>query len=262
MSRQQQRPDGPSEPLVNHIPAPEVAEAVKPVLVVPLGRGQCGKSVFLRHGIDRARNAGREIIVADGDRSNQTLSAYYDDAVRAESAEDADIHVWITGLLEKAATDRVSVALDMAGGDRVLESYSKELPIVEFCNDAGILPVCVYFVAPNADSLAPIGALEASGAFRTSQTVVVLNEGLVPVSDDIGRAFASVKRHPTLRAVLERGGEIVVMPRLGCMPEVDRRRAHFYDDGGKLGPVDSFRVKHWRKAMDEAFAPVRHWLPW
>lgn len=232
-----------------------------PALVVAQGRGQSGKSVWTRWVIDRARDAGRPVIAADGDRSNATLSSYYKDASRPSSADDPDVHAWITELVERMAVDRVSVALDLGGGDRMMEQYARAFPIAEFCEEAGVRLVCAYFVAPNVDSLAPIAILEDSGAFRPTNTILVLNEGLVPMGQSPVAAFSAVKEHQAFRGVLDHA-ELVAMPRLGCMPELERRRANFFDPNpASLGPMNAFMVKHWCKEMDAAFAPALSWLP-
>lgn len=239
----------------------ETASPYVPVLFVAYGRGQSGKSSLTRLLIDRARNAGREVIAADGDRSNATLTSYYRDASRPQSADDPDMHEWITGLVERMATDRISVALDFGGGDRAMQVYSAEFPLLAFCREHGIRLVIAYFVAPNIDSLAPINTLEKSGTFRDADTIVVLNQGLVPVGKTPEVAFRPVEEHEAYRSVLEHA-KLIVMPKLGCMSEMERRRAGFFDaDFTKLGPMNAFMVKDWRGKMEKALEPVADWLP-
>jgi hypothetical protein len=240
---------------------PDVAAQQAPVLFIAYGRGQSGKSSFTRLLIDRARNAGREVIAADGDRSNATLTSYYRDASRPQSADDPDMHEWITGLVERMANDRVSVALDCGGGDRVMQNYSAEFPLLGFCREHGIRLVIAYFVAPNVDSLAPINTLEKSGIFRDADTIVVLNQGLVPVGKTPESAFQSVQEHEAFRSVLEHA-KLIVMPKLGCMSEMERRRTGFFEaDFTKLGPMNAFMVKDWRARIEKVLEPVADWLP-
>ena len=52
-----------------------------PVLAVGLGRRLGGKSTGLRELVDRARNQGREVIVADGDARSKTLASMIADAM-------------------------------------------------------------------------------------------------------------------------------------------------------------------------------------
>jgi len=232
-----------------------------PVLMVGLGRGQTGKSVFARWAIDRARNADRPVVAADGDKSNATLTSYYKDASRPRSADDSDVHAWITDLLEKIASDQVSVALDLGGGDRTLEEYAREFPIVEFCEAHSIRLLIAYFIAPNVDSLAPIATLENSGVFKPTNTIAVLNEGLVPYGMAPDRAFESVRGHPVFLKVLDHA-QLVIMPKLSCMPTLEQNRASFFDSFAQsVGPMNAFMTRHWVKQMEAAFAPVQGWLP-
>jgi hypothetical protein len=48
-----------------------------PVLAVRHGRGRTGGSTFLDLLIQRARRAGRSVIIGDGDRGNATLANLY-----------------------------------------------------------------------------------------------------------------------------------------------------------------------------------------
>jgi hypothetical protein len=237
-------------------------ELTSPCLLFGLGRGQTGKSSFARWAIDRAGQAGREVVPADGDRSNATLSSYYPAASHPSSAHDADVRSWITGLVERIATERTaSVVLDLGGGDRTMEDYAREFPLVDFCQEHAIRLVVAYFVAPNADSLAPILTIEESGVFRGASTILVLNEGLVPLGMASDAAFAPVREHAGFRKVLDHA-RLVVMPKLACMTELERRRVSFFcPEPGKLGPMNAFLVNHWLKRMEEAFQPVRQWLP-
>ena len=51
-------------------------EASAPKLILPVGRGSRGKTFLARWLIDRAQMQGREIVVADADRTNPSLAGY------------------------------------------------------------------------------------------------------------------------------------------------------------------------------------------
>ena len=71
-------------------PSPDVE--IRPKLILLLGRGSRGKTLLARWMIDRAANAGRTIVAADGDRTNRTLARYFVHAVSPASA--AHSHAW------------------------------------------------------------------------------------------------------------------------------------------------------------------------
>src|SRR5215831_6584479 len=81
--------------------APAAGALENPRALFAPGRGGRGKTVAYRWMIDRALNQGREIIVADADRTNQTLAAFFGELVLSPpSAADDDTQPWLDGLLE------------------------------------------------------------------------------------------------------------------------------------------------------------------
>lgn len=250
------------------------------VLAVALGRGRVGKSTALRWVIGRARNAGREIVVADYDRRNPTLAAFYPEARQPASAETEDVKEGLTGLLNDMVERQASVALDLGGGDDLLNEYGRDLPLVEFCQDTGIAPLALLCLGPDLADLQHAAAIEASGAFAPERTIIVLNEGLVPVGRLADRAFAPVMEAKEFRSLVERGAQPVLMPRLPCIAEIDRRRLDFWAaaegakgaDGTPIGPVQRSQTKAWLYGrrrpdgtvdggMEQVFAPWAGWLP-
>src|ERR1700761_6968712 len=49
----------------------------RPVMGIRLGRGRTGGSTFVDMLIQRARAGGRDVVIADGDLRNSTLSTLY-----------------------------------------------------------------------------------------------------------------------------------------------------------------------------------------
>src|SRR4051812_14175265 len=88
-----------------------------PVLAVGLGRGGGGKSSGLAELVWRARNQGREVVVADGDARSHTLSGLFPDAIQPKSEELPDTKDFLTALLNRIVKQRCSAVLDLGGGD-------------------------------------------------------------------------------------------------------------------------------------------------
>lgn len=65
------------------------------VLAVGLGRGFGGKSTGLAELVWRARNAGREVIVADGDPRSRTLAGMFEGAMHPPTEELPDVKAWL-----------------------------------------------------------------------------------------------------------------------------------------------------------------------
>ena len=103
-----------------------------PVLAIRLGRGRTGGTTFLDFLVQRARQKGKTIRVADGDRGHATLSELYPPdepggALRPEGAEIGDVAEWVTEVVSQMAADHASMVLDMGAGDTVLEEHSKQM---------------------------------------------------------------------------------------------------------------------------------------
>ncbi len=248
--------------------------AVAPKLLVAMGRGKTGKSTMIRWAAERAFTHGRPPVIADADRTNATLAAFFDGVTRPESPDADDVKNWLNGVLEsqieaKAGGKPFSVFLDLGGGDLVLKEHAAHLGLVAFCEAYGIEPVAVHFLGADLDDLAYLRDVEESGAFAPRKTLLVLNEGTLAPGKQPARAFEAVKSHAIFKAAIGRGAKAVMMPRLQCMGEVDSRRLLFSaaaagrvpEGQAPFGPINRQFVTMWLRAMDEAFSSVSDWLP-
>ena len=160
---------------------PTVLTKRAPVLAVRLGRGRTGGTTFLDWLIQRARNQGREVIIADGDRRNADLAGLYPgQAMQPPSDDTGDVKEWITSVLIRMAEMARSVALDLGGGDRVLAEYGRDLALVEFCQETGAQPLALCFMGPDTADLEHVLTIVRAGYFRPDRMILVLNENLVP----------------------------------------------------------------------------------
>jgi hypothetical protein len=241
-----------------------------PVVVVAQGRGGSGKSTGLRYYGERAIAAGRGVLICDCDRNNQTLTAFFGDAVeRPQYPDDDSAMAFLNHCMDTAAGESQSIVLDMGGGDLVFPRYARSLQLVSLLEDNGVRPVAMHFVGPALDDLAVLQDLEVSGAFCPAATVIVFNEGLVRDTRLPEVAFKAAREHEAVKAAEARGAKVVRMPKLACMHEIDQRRLLFAEaEKGKvkagqspLGLTVRQMIAMWRRGMEAAFAPVSEWLP-
>lgn len=240
-----------------------------PRLVVPLGRGSRGKTSFIRWAAERAILAGRVPVIADADRTNATLAAFFDGVTRPPSPDPDEVKEWLNDLFVSQVKGKHSAFLDLGGGDQILKEYARSLDLVSFCERFGIEPIAVHFLSPDIDDLAYLRDVEHGGLFAPKRTLLVLNEGVIPSGRSTRTAFEPIKTHQIFRDAVARDARIVVMPRLGCMHEVDRRRLMFSAAAaGRVKPdQDEFdvirqqMVTTWLREMDAKFAEVAEWLP-
>jgi hypothetical protein len=246
------------------------ATVAQPLCVVPLGRGTRGKTWWVRWALDRALAKGREVVIADADRTNATLSAFFAGVVSPPSADEADMRDWFAAFVERQITDRFNAVIDLGGGDLILKQLAREIGLTGFLERYAIRPVAVHLIGPDRDDLAYLRDLEQDGLFAPTATILVLNEALVPRNRSEKAAFQStILDHPAFLAALDRGAKVVWMPRLAAAHEVDSRRLTFTaaeDNQVKsgqpsIGPWNRQLIHNWLRDMEGNFAPVAHWLP-
>lgn len=238
-----------------------LAPADQPKLLVMHGRGGSGKSTLVRVIVERATEAGREVAVADADRTNATLGSFLKNVTRPELPDDKTVSDWLDDLMNQQAETRMSVALDMGGGDQVFKRFASSLELADLLAGEGIMPVAVHCLGPDVDSLAYLNDIEASRAFCPPSTILVLNEGLIRDSRPREAAFAEVREHSIYRSAQKRGVREIWFPALTCMQEVNTKRLSFSAAERQLGLTNRQRVAIWRRAVEHALEPIADWLP-
>ena len=235
-----------------------------PVLAVRLGRGRTGGTTFLDWLIQRARNQGREVIVADGDRRNADLAALYPgQAMQPPSDDTGDVKEWITSVLIRMAETEQSVALDLGGGDRVLAEYGRDLALVEFCQESGAQPLALCFMGPDAADLEHVLTIVRAGYFRPPRMILVLNENLVPSHKSPAAAFEPIVTRTEFAELVSTGAQPVYLPALPCMDRLRELGLGFYSIDKRLDPVRAFMVRRWMARLESevAKAGASEWLP-
>ena len=86
--------------------------------------------------LERAQEAGREPAVADADRTNATLAAFFKGVIRPDHPDDQTVHEWLDDLVNQQAENRKTVILDMGGGDQVFKRFARELELAKLMESA------------------------------------------------------------------------------------------------------------------------------
>jgi hypothetical protein len=259
---------------VDELERPENATAVPediasaPKLILALGRGKTGKSTFVRYAAERALERGGEPVIADADRTNATLAAFFENVVRPPSAEDEDVRNWLNDFVDQQIERRFTAFLDLGGGDLVLKTWARDLELAPFLEGYGVMPVALHFLGCDLDDLSYLRDIEEVARFRPKHLALVLNEGTVPPGRVARNAFEPIIQHHVFRSAIERGARVVRMPRLACMHEIERRRLSFADAQAgtvksgqeKIGPVARQQVSIWRRDMEQSFATIASWI--
>ena len=138
------------------------------------------KTFLARWVIDRAQMKGREIVVADADRTNPTLAANLKGVLTPPSADDREMQEWFKALCEQQIAQRFNLLIDLGGGDLLLKQLARRIGLVPFLEANGIDMVAVHLIGPERDDLAYLRDLETDGLVAPEATILALNESLVP----------------------------------------------------------------------------------
>jgi hypothetical protein len=258
------------------------AVRAKPCLFIRAGRGRTGGSTGLDLAIQRARFQGRRVKPLDGDRRSKTLSTLYpakngsgdpiqDGATAPASDELPDIKKWLSGEFDAIVEDGVSRALDLSGGDRVMQEFVRDLALNEFCRDYGITPTVALFLGPDIEDFRHATEILRTGEFPSERTILVLNEGVIRHGQTTEGAFDPILEMPEFDALGDVGVRTLFMRRLTCMAVLRERGLGFYDaisgkpdsKGVKASPTLSHMTKTWLATFEREIkeAKLADWLP-
>jgi len=254
--------------------APRVADLVdltgKPKVWLTIGRGKTGKTMLIRFAVEETMSEGRQVLLADVDRTNATLASYFEGVQRPPEGDESTVATWLEKLLTFTMQQKVSAYIDLGGGDTTLRRLVAEVhDLVSMLETAGVAVVAAYLLGPQTDDLSPLATLERAG-FQPAATALVLNEGLIEAALPREEAFARVLRHSAFRDAVGRGAVALWMPRLLPVAEIEARRVLFGNaatgvmrEGRRqtpLGPFDQGRTRVWLDTMRAEFTPVRSWI--
>ena len=237
-----------------------------------IGQGRAGKTTFARWVGSRAEEAGRELSLAALDPTNRSLALFLNGVQQPDTPDPTKTALWLRSAMTELAEARCAGIFDMGGGDTSLLKALGLFPrLLDEAEAGGIAPVAAYFVGPRIDDLSALVTFEEKG-FQPRATVIVLNDGLVDLSEEPEDAFGAVKRHSSVKAAVARGAVVIHMPRLltaDLAREIERKRLSFANARDGIAPegvspirgTDRYLVGRWLEQMEEVFAPIASWLP-
>lgn len=265
----------------SHVP-PEVATESGTKLVIRYGRGRTGGSTGLDLMVQRARYQGRRVKPLDGDLRSRTLSTLYpsldekgrrieDGATSPPTDELPDIKAWLSAEFDEMVGQGVSRVLDLSGGDRVIQEYTRDLELIPFCRDFGIEPTVCLFLGPELEDFRHVMQLLKSGDLKCDRTMLILNEGVIRHGQTTTGAFDPIIAQPDFDAILQDGVRMVFMRRLTCLSVLRERGVGFYEaahqrtdrSGTPISPTLSHMTKTWLATFEQDHESARTaaWLP-
>ena len=248
----------------------------RPVCAVRLGRGRLGGSTGMDLFIQRARFHGRRVKPLDGDLRSRTLGTLYpayaadgspipDGASMPRSEDMKDYVAWLKPEFDRMVEDGVSVALDLGGGERVMQEFVQDFPLSDYCDDFGVDLLPIFFLGPDIEDLNHVVQVMRTGALRSSHMLLVLNEGVIRAGQTPDGVFDPIVHHPDFQALLEDGVESVLLRKLHCLDVLRERRFGFYDaaygrpdpSGKQASPTLQFTTKLWLTGFESQLSGLR-----
>jgi len=210
------------------------------VLAMRYGRGRLGGSGVILTAIQRARFHGRRIKPMEGDLKSRTLAGYYpshapdgrpilDGATTPRSENLGDFKSWIGDTMDDMAEDRISRALDISGGDRVMQELLADLSLSAFCGERGFKFLALCMLGSDMEDFNHIRAAVDAGVLHPMHMILIMNEGAIRSGQNPDGAFDAIVDHPDYQALLNSGAVPVYLPRLPCMDALREQRLNFYD---------------------------------
>jgi hypothetical protein len=226
-------------------------------LILALGRGKSGKTIWARWLTEAMRARRISPVVADADTAGTGLCRYEEGALRLYR-HDGEKSWWDAVLAD--SEDRIGrpVVVDFSLDQGVIDRVDPEgTDFRDRYAEIGFDVTKVCFFAPDtgdADAFVNNGA-----RVTATDTLLVLNEGAP--GEQGSRQFDSVLAHPAVREAIDNGARVARMPTLRSDLAADRDIASLIAFS-KLGvpgqePLSFKRVtmRTWLDRMETAFSP-------
>lgn len=240
------KPKATKEISTDVVPMMTGTQTVRPALVIKYCRGRLGGSAFILGLVQRARAAGRNVIVIDGDEASKTVREYYprgpDAALVPAGTEIADFKQLMLEQLERMVEDRISRVVDISGGSRDLDEVLIDLDLSVFCQDNGIGLIAVAMLGAFTEDLNHVVKAIDAKFLKPSDLLLVLNRGaLGKLNPDV--AFLPITDDPRFQKLTGSGATVIRMPNLPAMGKMMEAHADVYQVAatarwdGKLQPI-------------------------
>jgi hypothetical protein len=227
-------------------------------LILALGRGKSGKTIWARWLTEVMRARGVNPVVADADTYGSGLCRYEEGALRLYRHDGAIQSWWDAVLADSEDRSGRPVVVDFSLNQGLIRRVDPEgTDFRDRYAEIGFDVTNVCFLAPDtgdADAFAHNGA-----RVTATDTLLVLNEGAP--GERGSRQFDSVLAHPAVREAIDHGARVARMPTLRSDLAADHEIASLIAFS-KLGvpghqPLAFKRLtmRTWLDRMETAFSP-------
>jgi hypothetical protein len=231
-------------------------------LILALGRGRSGKTIWSRWIVEAMRARGKSPVAADADDITHGLSRDDEGALRLGPGLREERPWWSAVLANGEDFGGRPVVVDFSPDSGLIQRVDPEG--TDFAGRYAALGFDLTKVFFFASDVGDVRTFMSAGAMVTAtDTLLVLNEGAIGSRRD--DRFDAILAHPAVREAVERGALVVRMPELHLgldgVGQIANFRA-FAEGGGAAKPLSFERhaVATWLGRMEQAFAPFSHEL--
>jgi len=235
----------------------------QPTLFVAIGRQRVGKTTFLKVLTELTRQQGGrpEVWNTDSLNKSHTISSLGDYVLEPDSTRTEKQVKWLEQRIENLVQTRQDAILDIGGGWTAMHELIDKSHLVSALSKIGVNLVTVFMIGIEKADIDYLDELQRNKRFASKKTVIVLNEGLIPIGLDTADAKKRVIMNPTIIRALGEGAVFAVFPNLNGLKEVTDREQTFIDfagdapspDGLPTSVFDRLRVMHWLRCEVPAF---------
>jgi hypothetical protein len=227
-------------------------------LILALGRGKSGKTIWARWLTEVMRARGINPVVADADTVGTGLCRYEEGALRLHRHDGAIQSWWDAVLADSEDRSGRPVVVDFSLNQGLIRRVDPEgTDFRDRYAEIGLDVTKVCFFAPDTGDA---DAFVSNGARVTAtDTLLVLNEGAP--GERGSRQFDSVLAHPAVREAIDHGARVARMPTLRSDLAADRDIASLIAFSKLVVPGQeplAFKrvtMRTWLDRMETAFSP-------
>jgi hypothetical protein len=227
-------------------------------LILALGRGRSGKTLWSRWIVEAMRAKGVRPVAADADSITRGLARHDEGVVVLIGGVRAERPWWNAVLANRGDRAGRPVVVDFSPDAGLIRRLDQEgTDFAERYASRGFDVTKVFFFGPDVGDAYEF--MSGGAAVTAATALLVFNEGVV--GSRRPDRFDAVLAHPAVREAIGKGASVVRMPELRLDParisEITNFTTFAEGDKDETRPLSFERhaVRTWLGRMEEAFAP-------
>ena len=241
-------------------------------VIMPVARGNCGKTLACRVIGESGVDAGRAPILAACDIGNRTLAKYFEGVKQPKSKDPELVQNFVINAIQYTSKTETNAIIDLgAGGEAILIGIDKRLGLLNFFEEMNVVPVVLTIIATGIDDVSSMANLLKCNLLPPA-TAILFNEGLMGKGSTRQNFFGPIRRHPSMIEAVRRGAVQLALPAMDrqVMGKIERKRLLFGDAAAgrsgqatgaePLGLIERLITKQWLDRVLRELGLIQSWL--